>query len=399
MARVARRVRNALRVYLRTTAGGERWWYVAVPKQGRKALGLDDRTDEAEAYRIACERFAAGAITAGSAGATPEASLIRIGQLYAEERRGAYKRRSWDSIELHLSTFQEAMVAQGITRPSQITDAALSSWITARQKTAANATINRSLDAVRVWLRWASKRAPPLCALTPMDTRENLPEIDRAPHPVIPSPEEWRGVVAELAAEPYEHKRWDTPRQRAIHAASARGVALLVALAVQTGERLDELRHMRQEDIHPSSIEVRAHGAWSPKGWAERSIPIPASVAGLALEFVRWRDGAIGANGSALALGEGWINDRLDAAWLRLKLAGDAPRMHDARRTFATEIVRSGQGLTIARERLGHRDVSTTERYLGRYRSDAAREVPDLGVGSVLTSTPAAVIPLRRPKR
>jgi len=42
------------------------------------------------------------------------------------------------------------------------------------------------------------------------------------------------------------------------------------------------------------------------------------------------------------------------------------------------------------------RDVGTSGRYLGRYRSDAAAVVPDFGVGSVLTAPAADVIPLRR---
>ena len=393
--RTPRRVRGALRVYLRALPSGERWWWVHVPRIGRKALGLADDTPQAEAYRVACERFAGGTLAAAANGAPAEATIARLIEIYAEERRGAYKARSWHSVALHLVAWAEAMTAQGVTRPSQITDAALSAWITARQITADNATINRALVAVRVCLAWAAERTPPLCAVTPMARRDNLAEVDRTPHPLIPSPAEWRRVVGELASEPYAG-RWQTATQRERHAANARGVALLVAVAVQTGMRLDELRHLRLDDVHEGSVEVRAHGEWSPKGWAERSIPIPAGAADLARELVRWRDEAVGSNGSRLVLGEHWINARLDAAWARCGIAGDAPRTHDCRRTFATELVRAGQGLTIARERLGHRDVSTTERYLGRYRSDAAAVVPDFGVGSVLTQAPADVILLRR---
>ncbi len=71
--------------------------------------------------------------------------------------------------------------------------------------------------------------------------------------------------------------------------------------------------------------------------------------------------------------------------------------MHDCRRTFATELVRHGQPLTIVRDRMGHADVETTERYLGRYRSDRDRVVPDMGVGvSLAAAGGAVVIPMRR---
>ena len=60
-------------------------------------------------------------------------------------------------------------------------------------------------------------------------------------------------------------------------------------------------------------------------------------------------------------------------------------------------LVRHGQPLTIVRDRMGHADVETTERYLGRYRSDRDRVVPDMGVGASLAAAGGAVvIPMRR---
>lgn len=46
---------------------------------------------------------------------------------------------------------------------------------------------------------------------------------------------------------------------------------------------------------------------------------------------------------------------------------------------------------------LGHSSAATTERYLGRYRSDAARPAVDMGLASVLERAPLAeVLPLVR---
>jgi hypothetical protein len=46
---------------------------------------------------------------------------------------------------------------------------------------------------------------------------------------------------------------------------------------------------------------------------------------------------------------------------------------------------------------LGHELLATTQRYLGRYRSDDARPAVDMGVAAVLApSVPAAVIPMRK---
>lgn len=399
-----RRTHGTLRVYLRTPDRGAAKWWVAIPGDQRKALGLGAEVAREEAYRVACERYATGALAGRGAGAVqgpPDASLTEILDAHDLERGPTLKPRSRTSVEYHFGAFVAAMLALKVERPSQITDALLSRWINERVEGGAqHATLNRALGAVRTALRWAAKRQPPLCALTPLDKRPNLSEVDRQPHPVIPSPDEWKRLVSELAADPFTGKRWDTDYQRAMHTANVRGVALLVGVAVHTGLRLDELRHLRGQDCDRDTIHVRAADGWSPKSWAERSIPVGAEVANAAREMVSWRVAAQGLNGAALALGEHWINDRIDAAWSRAKLPGEAPRMHDARRTFATEIVRAGQGLDVARQRLGHRDTGTTERYLGKYRSDAELTVPNVGVlGALAPSSGAAVIPLRRDRR
>jgi integrase len=174
---------------------------------------------------------------------------------------------------------------------------------------------------------------------------------------------------------------------------------VLVAVAVSTGLRLDELRHLRPEDVAGERVEVRAHGAWSPKSWGERTIPVGPETRELARELAAWiASTPRGVNGIALDLGGHWIASGIDAAWARAGLPGEAPRMHDARRTYATESVRLGVTLDRVRGLLGHRDVSTTERYLGRYRSDAAEVAVDVGVSGALASGAerAKVLPMRR---
>ena len=72
--------------------------------------------------------------------------------------------------------------------------------------------------------------------------------------------------------------------------------------------------------------------------------------------------------------------------------------MHDARRTFATEMSRRpGVSVRDVQRLLGHADLETTQRYLGRYRSDEARAAVDMGLASVLArSTPAEVVSIGR---
>lgn len=405
-----RRVRGALRVFLRTPDRGEPKWWVAVPKLGRRALDLVATVSREEAYRVACERYAAGHLARGDGGeaeGAPESTLRRIGDLYDTERGPTLKPRSRRSISLHFEAFTAAMTTLGVEYPSQLSDEVISRWVNTRVKGSdggkntkgvEHATLNRALGAIRTALRWAATREPPLCALTPLDKRRNLSEIDRKPHPTIPSPEEWRALVGALAEEPYSGRWGEAEQVLRLHAVNSRGVALLVGVAVHSGLRLDELRHLREDDCDRDVVHVRAHDGWSPKGWQERSIPVGAGAADAAREMARWRATAKGTNGIPLAIGEHWINERIDAAWKRAKLPGSPPRMHDARRTFCTELIRAGQGLAVARDRLGHRDVATTERYVGKYRSDAEQAVPDVGVLGILSKSAGPVPEPTKPR-
>lgn len=238
--------------------------------------------------------------------------------------------------------------------------------------------------------RWASTRRPPLCDGGALAAWKNLPEIARNRDPLIPSPAEWTSVVRVMERE--ESPR-DTTEGHARTAANARGAALLVAVAVQTGLRIDELRHLRAEDVGADVVRVRASGDWRPKDREERDVPVPAPVAELAREFVAWRERARGLNGERLALGGHWIEARLASAWARAEMPGCAPGMHDCRRTFATEMSRRpGVSLRDVQRLLGHADAATTQRYLGRYRSDAERPAVDMGIAAALSGEAAPVV-------
>ena len=383
----ARRVRNVLRPYLRAMGSGERWWWVAVPGAGRKALGLrEEAAGYDEAHRVACERFAAGALAPGAPGAPAEASLEGLVETYLTELGPRWKPRTKAGYELLLLAFLDEMTEQqGVERASEVTSELWSAYVAERQLEVENGTINRLIAVLRPMAKWGRARSPVLLpAPVYLESLHNLKELGRQPSPLIPSPDEWRAMVGELARGVSAIAYPEAERYRAWSEVNDRGLALVIVVAVQTGLRVDELRHLRGEDIGSDEVRVAARSGWSPKSHRERTIPVPASTARHAREMVAWRDAAKGLNGTAFKLGEGWINKRLDLAWKRLSIVGDAPRMHDCRRTFATELSRAGHPITLVRDRLGHADVQTTERYLGRYRSDRDRVVLDLGLGAAL---------------
>lgn len=406
MARKQRRVHGALRPYPREMRGGRTWWWVAVPRRGRVALGLAcDEYSLEEATRVAAERLAAGTLAARADGLQArEDSLEGLIEEWGRSDGARLKPRSRDSYLLHLFALEEHLRGVGVTRPSQVTDEVVARWIEARQTAtaepkkaaASNATINRALAAARTLFRWASTREPPLCRDTGFARVQDLTEVGRVVHPIIPSPEEWRSCVAAMLTLPIDEQFATAPLAVERWRVTCRLAALLVAAAVETGMRLDELRHQRSADVRASAIVIAAHDGWSPKSWQERTIPCAPSTAATVRSLCELRDARpLAVNGRKVKLGDGWIADYLDRAWARAKLAGDPPRMHDCRRTFATASVRSGLGLDRVRSLLGHRDVTTSERYIGKYRSDVDAPVASLGVASLFDQPAANVLQLR----
>ncbi len=394
---MARRKRGVLHPFPR----GNQWW-VQVPGVGRRSLGVPvDGTSKEEAYRLAAQRFAAGALDHKAALAARETDLAALAKLYVTENAHRWSARHAANVSYRLGAFVTTI---GVDRIDQITAATLATYAASRPATHAkknpkrgaltDAAINRTVQIARAMARWAAKRSPPLCELGALATWKNLKEIARNRDPLIPSPAEWSQVVRAIESTPDRVG----PKIAARVRANARGLAIFVALAVQTGLRFDELRHLRAVDVGEDVVRVQAYDGWRPKDREERDVPVPASVAGLAREMIAWRDVARGINGKRLVLGDHWVIERLAAAWTRAGLPGDPPGMHDCRRTFATEMSRTpGVSIRDVQRLLGHADLTTTQRYLGRYRSDAARPALDLGFAAMLARPDlAAVIPLRR---
>lgn len=386
---VARRKRGVLHVFPR---GGQ--WWCQVPKQGRKALDVPvDGVPLDEAYRIAAQRFGAGDLDPRAAAAGREGRLKELARLFGEENRSRWSVRHAENVAYRLAAFIDAV---GVVDLYQVSAETLARYVEARHGEGnADSTINRTIQVVRAMARWAARRTPPLCDESALSRWKNLREIARNRDPLIPSPAEWAQVIRELGRPP---PSTSVRADAAIEGANARGAAVLVAVAVQTGLRVDELRHLRAADVGRDVVRVRAWGSWKPKDREERDVPVPASVAALAIELAAWRDAAVGLSGKRLALGGHWIEARLSGAWGRAKLPGDPPGMHDARRTFATEMSRRpGVSVRDVQRLLGHADLETTQRYLGRYRSDDARPAVDMGLAAALApDEPADVIPLRR---
>jgi integrase len=330
---------------------GVYWAYV--DHDHRYSLETRNPTEAKAKFEDARKRAERARLARGAPGETP---LAMIAKQYMDAPHG-WSKRTRHTNRLRVIAFVEAMHARGTMVASLITPSMLDSWRDSRMKLSRH-TINRDEMVARGMLAWAVKRA--LTPSNPLAGQKPLKQPSRGATAVIPSPGEVKAVI------------------RAMEALGEHGAALTVSAAVLTGQRLDELRHLGPADIAHGVVSVTpqeggADEAWQSKSYRKRDVPIGEAAEKLVLEFVEWKSGS-GGRGKPIGIADSWIAQKIDAGCAR----ADVPvfRMHDLRRTFATNAIRHGIAITVVRGWLGHRDVGTTERYIGRYRSDALERVP-----------------------
>jgi integrase len=150
-------------------------------------------------------------------------------------------------------------------------------------------------------------------------------------------------------------------------AASSDHLKPILIMALNTGARLGEIINLTWDRVNLEEREIRFEGC---KSGRLRYVPMNQT---LYSELVAWRD----RNGSSplvfpspktggvfISVKTGYI-----AACRRSNIQG--LRFHDLRHTFASRLVQRGCDVETLRNLLGHRDLTTTQRYL--HSSDERR--------------------------
>lgn len=300
----------------------------------------------------------------------PERTLAEVVRSFLSAPHG-YTRRTLQTHRERLAGVGRALRDLGASLPSEVTPETIDRWITTRSAVVSRATINRDLRSLRVCLRWAAERG--LCApVAAVAGRQALREPVRDGPRVVPSPEE----VARILDAARPHHR---------HA---------LAVLAGTGLRVEELPRLAVGDLRDGRLWVRpeagpADTAEPGKGYRTRAIPCGPEVAAEVTALLAWR--------TAHPRRGGLSKSRLTRAYRAACARAGVPRergggLHDLRRAFATASVRAGVPLTVVRDWLGHRLVATTERYVGRYRTDGDWTPP---VPLALQPAPPAAAPER----
>lgn len=294
--------------------------------------------------------------------APAEAPLPEIVDAYLDAPQG-YTAQSKRTTKNRLIALGAWMRDRHVSLASEISAQIIDEWVTERSAKCSRRTINRDLRAMRVCLRWAAERG--MCApVAAIEDRKDLKEPHRPQRREIPSPDEWRKILAAC----------DSERARAS-----------IAALLSTGLRIEELRRLHlgalreQGDGYALSVEPEegpADEAWTTKGYRAREIPLGKAAGKAVLAYL-----AVAVGPRRAVVQESWLLRKLKAACD----AAGVPHagVHDTRRSFVTEAYRHGVPIAVIAVWCGHADVRTTEGYLASYRTD--REV--------VAPTPEALTP------
>lgn len=157
-------------------------------------------------------------------------------------------------------------------------------------------------------------------------------------------------------------------------------IYLWALVAFRTGLRLGELAALRWTDIDLERGVLHVRRSWyrgaitTPKGGRPRAVDLPVS----ALEPLR-RAPRLAICDLVFPNTDGSVvtRDQLKAPWERVSKAALLPRTtpHDARHSYASQLVIAGARLDAVQQLLGHTDIRVTMRYAHLAPGERARAV------------------------
>jgi integrase len=275
----------------------------------------------------------------------PDAALFGD---YAEiwfERRQVYKSYSPATVSSYRTTLNRLEAEFGQEKLRDLTTVRVNAFTTRLLETYGAGIVNRAITVLGMILASAVEDGLIDPAKKPTPTRPTLPDFNPRP---LTAPEA-RAIEAELA-------RHDNPQIR------------LVFLTVELlGIRRKELRGLRWRDLDVENTRLRIEESKTKTG--ERSMCVP----GVLLEELSAYRGVVryaGDNNHIFSSRTGNkfnVNNYYRAfhrAVDKLGLQGNIRPFHELRATFITEGAKDGVSPIVLMAQAGHRDFSTTKRYI-----------------------------------
>ena len=360
-----RRSYGSGRIYVRTYADGSQGWYGiwwAGARRVKRKLGpkrtpgsrsgLTRTQAEAELRRQMSLAPAFAAATVGE-----RLTVAELGERYRRHLEAAGRKpsttRAVESccrVWLEPTLGEQALDAVTAEAVEDLVRSMLTAGLSAKSVRNHVGTLSAMFHhAVHPRRRWATQN--PVAAV-------ELPAWEASNEIRFLTPDEVQALVQAAVSGPYEHLD-----------------RTLFIVAAMTGLRLGELRALRWRDVGWQAGRVRVRrnfvrGAYgTPKSRrSSRSVPLADDAAG-ALERLFQRSRFQGDDELVFAepdTGEP-LRDRALARRYRraLKAAGldTAHRFHDLRHTFGSAMAGAGVPMRTLQEWMGHRHISTTQRY------------------------------------
>ena len=263
--------------------------------------------------------------------ADPLAEFLRY--LSVEKSASPHTLRSYRTDLRQFAEFAEDCDGES---PTVITTRTLRAWLARLHAQGLDpASVARKLAAVRSWCKFLVRRG----------------RLGRNPAADVRGPRLGRKLVGFLPVDEATALLSD-PRL------SARDRAVLELLWA-TGLRVSELAGLDVDDVDRAERTVQVMG----KGRKERIVPFGAKAAAALDAYLGAREGSalfVNARGGRLGVRSLWTIVRRAA-----RQAGLTRRVspHTLRHTFATHLLDAGADLRMIQELLGHRRISTTQRY------------------------------------
>jgi integrase len=225
----------------------------------------------------------------------------------------------------------------------------------------------------------------------------------------LPAGIEWRDLF--LPEPPPRDRHLSTDEEARLLAELPPDLAVLVRFAILTGARLDSLLRLRWVDVDVAASRLVLQDVKSIRPGEKHALPITAELRALlggwrgqhpvfvftylCERTTRDRKGGVRQAGTRYPFSStGWRRK-----WKRaLAAAGIADlRFHDTRHTAGTRITKATGNLRVTQRTLGHRNITTTQRYAHVLLEDvaagieaASRNFPGSGTARV----PALAVPV-----
>ncbi|MDP3988585.1 MAG: tyrosine-type recombinase/integrase [Candidatus Levybacteria bacterium] len=148
----------------------------------------------------------------------------------------------------------------------------------------------------------------------------------------------------------------------------------IIEILLQTGIRIGELAALRLSDIEGGNLKIRPY-----EKHGERIVPLNKSAKEALDKYLKVRPAVKDDRIFVTKTGKPFLIRNIRTAverYFRLAEIKNA-KVNDLRHTFVAHHLRHGVSLVVLSKVLGHKRLSTTERYL-QYVTDRAKETPNL---------------------